>query len=66
MAKADIKLDDVIDQTEPMRKLEIKFQELFERRMILCNSSAENAAQIKLIEKDLENIRKAKKAELSA
>jgi len=34
--------------------------------MILCNSSAENAAQIKLIEKDLENIRKAKKAELSA
>lgn len=57
MQKADIKVDDE-DQIEPMRKLEIKFLELYEQKKIIQNRSAEEAKWIEEIQEGFVKQRK--------
>ncbi len=50
---AGIKIDDDVDNIEPMRKLEIKFHELYEQLNIVVNRSPEDYKNIQAILKEL-------------
>lgn len=50
---AGIKIDDVVDNIEPMRKLETKFHELYEQLNIVVNRSPEDYKNIQTILKYL-------------
>lgn len=46
-----------------MRKLEIKFHEFYEQKMAYVNRSAEDAAQVKAIQDDLDRARRTRRAD---
>jgi hypothetical protein len=50
---AGIKIDDEIDNIEPMRKLEIKFHYLIEQLNLVVNRSPEDSKNIQAILKEL-------------
>ena len=57
MQKADIKVDEE-DQIEPMRKLEVKFLELYEQRKIIMARSVEEKKYVEEIQTKLLETRK--------
>ena len=58
--KAGIKIDDDVENIEPMRKLEIKFHELYEQLNKVVNRSPEDYKNIQAILKDLKQMRDEK------
>lgn len=61
---AGIKIDDTVDNIEPMRKLEIKFHELYEQLNIVVNRSPEDYKNIQGILKELKQKRDAQATEM--